>query len=263
MKYIEYGKENRDVILLLHGGGLSWWNFQEIALRLQSAYRVVLPVLDGHAGSDRDFTSIEDNAAEIIKFIDTQLGGSVLLLGGVSLGGQVLLEILSRRVDICRYALIESALVLPSKFIHALIRPAFGSCYGLVRRKWFARLQFRSLRIRPALFEAYFRDTCAITKENMIRFLQANALYDLQDAVACCSAQVHIFVGAREKRAMRRSAERICERLPGSALHVLPGMHHGEFSINHAAEYADRLLEITKQVSEDWDRNGYKSTLKG
>lgn len=23
----EYGAENEDVIVLLHGGGLSWWNF--------------------------------------------------------------------------------------------------------------------------------------------------------------------------------------------------------------------------------------------
>lgn len=43
----------------------------------------------------RDFTTIESNAAEIISFIDAELGGSVLLIGGLSLGGQVLLELLS------------------------------------------------------------------------------------------------------------------------------------------------------------------------
>ena len=66
MNYREFGTEHRDTILLLHGGGLSWWNYQAEAELLQSEYRVVLPILDGHAGSDRPFTSIESNAAELV-----------------------------------------------------------------------------------------------------------------------------------------------------------------------------------------------------
>lgn len=47
--------------VLLHGGGLSWWNHRAVAdLLAANGYRVVLPVLDGHAGSDGPFTSIED-----------------------------------------------------------------------------------------------------------------------------------------------------------------------------------------------------------
>ena len=159
------------MIILLHGGGLSWWNYREVAELLQADYHVILPILDGHAGSDRDFTTIEDNAKEIIEFIDEQFDGSVLLIGGLSLGGQILVEILSQRKDICQNAIVESALVLPSKFTYSMIKPAFGSCYGLIRYKWFSKLQFQSLRIKPDLFEDYYRDTCGISKKNMISFL--------------------------------------------------------------------------------------------
>ena len=69
MQYKEYGKQNRDVIILLHGGGLSWWNYREVSERLQNDFRIIIPILDGHAGSDENFTTIEDNAAEIISFI--------------------------------------------------------------------------------------------------------------------------------------------------------------------------------------------------
>jgi pimeloyl-ACP methyl ester carboxylesterase len=95
MRFQEYGPKHKDVILLLHGGGLSWWNYREASELLMGEYHVILPILDGHAGSDRPFTTIEDNAAEILSFIDEQLNGSVLLIGGLSLGGQVLLEMLS------------------------------------------------------------------------------------------------------------------------------------------------------------------------
>lgn len=67
MNYIEYGKENSDVIVLLHGGGLSWWNYKEAAERLQMDYHVIIPIIDGHAGCDKPFTTIENNASEISK----------------------------------------------------------------------------------------------------------------------------------------------------------------------------------------------------
>ena len=173
MEFKEYGKNNDETIMLLHGGGLSWWNYRSVAEQLQQDYRVILPVLDGHAGSDKAFTSIEENAAEVISFIDHALGGSVLLLGGLSLGAQIVLEILSQKRDICRYAVVESASVIPSKLTNALIAPTFGSSYGLIKNRSFAKIQFRSLHMKPDLFEEYYRDTCQITKSDMISFLKA------------------------------------------------------------------------------------------
>ncbi len=246
MNYVEYGKENSDVIILLHGGGLSWWNYREAAEMLMSEYHVILPILDGHTECDSDFTSIEDNAAKIIEFIDEQFGGTVLLIGGLSLGGQILLEILAQRKDICQYALIESALIVPSKLIHSMIKPAIESCYGLIHHRWFSKLQFKSLRMKQELFEDYFRDTCGISKTNMIAFLQANALYTIKDAIENCSAKVYIFVGEKENRAMRSSAKKIHAKLRGSLLQVLPKLYHGEFSINHANDYANNILEMVK-----------------
>ena len=29
MNFKEYGNKNKDTIMLLHGGGLSWWNYRE------------------------------------------------------------------------------------------------------------------------------------------------------------------------------------------------------------------------------------------
>ena len=244
MNCIEYGKEHKEVIVLLHGGGLSWWNYREAAEKLSSDYRVILPILDGHAKSSCDFTSIEENAARIIKFIDEHLGGSVLLIGGLSLGGQIALEILSQKKDICRYALIESASVVPSKFTYAMVKPAFGSCYGLIKLRWFSRLQFKSLKIKQELFEEYFRDTCGISKSNMIAFLEANALYCIKPSVADCSAKSYVFVGEKENRVMQKSAKIIYQKLQESLFQVLPKMYHGEFSINHAEAFANKILDI-------------------
>jgi pimeloyl-ACP methyl ester carboxylesterase len=47
MNYREFGAKNRYTLILLHGGGLSWWNYRAEAELLQSDYRVILPILDG------------------------------------------------------------------------------------------------------------------------------------------------------------------------------------------------------------------------
>ena len=233
----EFGDPNAGTVLLLHGGGLSWWNYRDQARLLQADYHVVLPVLDGHAGSDRPFTSIEDNASEIISYIDARFGGSVLLIGGLSLGGQILLEMLSRRGDICRFALAESAAVLPSAITHALVGPAFGGSYGLIRNRSFARLQFRSLHMRPALFEDYYRDTCRIKKADMVAFMKASTSYALKAPLSDARAELRLFAGEKEGREILRSVDAIRKAVPACRETILPGLYHGEFSLNHPEAY--------------------------
>ena len=243
MTVVEFGKQNKDTVLLLHGGGLAWWNYREVAKLLEEDYHVILPVLDGHADSDAAFTSIEDNAARLISYIDTHFGGQVTVLGGLSLGGQVLLEMLSQRPDICRYALIESTLVKPFKLTAALIGPTFGMSYGLIKQRWFAKIQADFLGIPKELFEDYYRDTCAITKADMIAFLKANCVYEIKTVLAETTAKVKIVAGSREQKNILDSAKLIHQTIPGSQLEILTDLRHGDLSINHPAQYVQILKE--------------------
>ena len=241
MRYKEFGPAGAKTLVLLHGGGLNWWNYRTAAQALSGDYHVVLPILDGHGGSDRPFTSIEDNAREILSWMDERLGGRVALLGGLSLGAQVAVEMLHQRPDLCDAALVESAALIPDRLTHALVGPAFGSSYGLIRRRWFSRLQFRSLHMDSALFEDYYGDTCAIEKGDMIVFLRASTAYTLKD-MSGVTARVAVYVGEKENGRMQRSARLLTAALPGATLHTLPGLYHGEFSLNRGADYA-RALE--------------------
>lgn len=248
MNFKEYGSKDKDTILLLHGGGLSWWNYREVARLLEQDYHVILPILDGHAGSDHPFTTIEENAAEIITFLDEHYHGSILLMGGLSLGAQILIEILSQRKDICSYALIESASVLPSKALNTFITPSLNLSYGLIKNKSFAKLQFQSLHIKEDLFEDYYRDTCQIKKEDMIEFLKANTSYSLKNCFKEATAKIHVYVGEKETNEIIHSAERICEKHASSELHRLPNLRHGEFSINNPTQYVDAIRKILKNA---------------
>ena len=222
MKFTEYGKKDGDTVILLHGAGLSWWNYKKEAELLADRFHVVLPVLDGHEGSDRPFTSIKSAAEEIIGFIDTCCGGSVLAIGGLSLGGQILLEIAARRNKISRFFLFESTLAIPMRVTAAFIPSSVSISYPLIKHKWFSKLQAKTLGIPADLFETYYESSIQISKESLSRMI----------------------VGSEERRIMRRSARKLNEMIEGSKLRILPGYKHGELSLRHPEEYVALLVEM-------------------
>ena len=249
---VEYGQQNRDVIMLLHGGGLSWWNYRNAAGLLSERYHVVIPVLDGHADSKVPFTTMEDNAARLIDYIDTHFDGRVLAIGGLSLGGQVTVEMLSQRPDICRCALIESALAKPMKLTYALIEPTFGMSYGLIKQKWFSKMQADYLGIPKTLFEDYYRDTCKIAKDDMIAFLKANSAYEIKATLSGTAARVKIVAGSREEKIIRDSAKMLQKAIPGSRMELLAGLRHGELSLCYPERYVHILTEwIGEELKND------------
>lgn len=241
MKIIEYGINHPDTLILLHGGGLSWWNYREEALLLQDSFHIVIPILDGHAGSDREFTTIQDNAEELIQVIDSSFNGSVQMIAGLSLGAQILTEVLSRRKDICRHALIESACVIPSPTESRLIPASVRASYGLIQKDWFSKLQFSSLKIQDSLYEDYRRDSRGISLNSLIRILQASTDYSLPDAFADTQADLILVAGEKENSRMHQSVNCMHEAVLNSQVMILKGYTHGSFSLNHPDEYAQLI----------------------
>lgn len=128
-----------------------------------------------------------------------------------------------------------------------MIKPVFGSCFGLIKQKWFSKLQFKSLKMNQEFFDDYYRDTCKITKQNMIAFLQENSIYSIKDSLGISNAKVNVFVGEKENSAMKISAKIINEKIKGSSLRIIEKMYHGEFSINYADDYVKEIYAIAKQ----------------
>lgn len=243
MKVVEVGQENQDIIVLLHGGGLSWWQYQAQMDLLCENYHVVLPILDGHAGSDADFTSIEDNAKRLLDYIDKTYGGSVFLIAGLSIGGQILLEMLALRKDICQYAIVESAAIIPDKLTAGLVAPLFSMSFPLIKKKCFAKMQFRYLGIRADLFEHYYGDTVKLSKQNLIAFTKASSLYQAKPSLKESSARVRIIVGEKEAKRMLASARYLHDLLPDSRLEIKAGLAHGQYAINQPDLYVKELFE--------------------
>jgi pimeloyl-ACP methyl ester carboxylesterase len=238
MIFKKFGKEDLPVIILLHGGGLSYWSLNNIVETLINDYYVITPIIDGH-GDDGEstFISIEDSANKLIQFIDDEYSGQVFAIGGLSIGAQIVVETLSKRENIAKYALVESALVYPIKGVSILTVPTYKLCYGLVKKRWFAKIQSKTLFVTDDMFEKYYEDSCKMSKQSLINVTLSNGNYKLKDSIKNTKAKVLIIVGEKELKIMLKSANQLNENIHNSELYIAKGMGHGEISLVHYEQF--------------------------
>ncbi len=241
----EFGAKDAPSIVLLHGGGLSWWSWLPVIRLLENDYRVLVPVIDGYGEAyGKTFISIEHYAQEMLAYLQDACGGKVYALAGLSIGAQIVVEMLSQQADIAEYAVIESALVYPMRSVKLLAPLMVGLSYPLIRMRWFAKLQARELCVPQAQFKRYYTDSQKISKASLQNTMLSNSTYLLKETLGKTTANTLIIVGEKEMSVMKKSARKLQSSIAGSQLYIAPNLKHGELSLAHPAEYIKRLKAL-------------------
>ena len=76
----------------------------------------------------------------------------------------------------------------------------------MISKKWFSKLQFKSLKLKKSLFALYYEDTCKITKDNLIAFMKSNSNYEVKNTLSHTKAKTLILVGNKERPIVKKSA---------------------------------------------------------
>lgn len=97
MKYFEFGSENPELMVMLHGGGTSYLGMLPTANKMAKVYHVVLVAYDGFNPDEpeTEFVSPMDEAKRLGDHIVEHYGGKIDILYGISYGCRVLMEVLS------------------------------------------------------------------------------------------------------------------------------------------------------------------------
>ncbi len=255
----KFGDPLKPVIVLLHGGGLSWWSYKNIIELLKNSFYIITPVLDGFGEDFKNtFVSIEDSAQKIIKFIKDNFNGSVYAICGLSIGAQILVEILSLENDITKKACIESALVIPMKFTKAMTIPMYTVSYGLVKLRSFAKFQAKYLFIPSDMLEEYYNDSSKVSKESLINMSLSNASYSIKKDLKDTNAHVLIMCGEKELKVIKKSCEILHKTIQGSKLIVIPKMKHGEISLRYPDKYVGIIITFFNELKDGvlWSYKG-------
>lgn len=258
MQFKTYINKKKPIFMYIHGECLSAFSFKEQIKELKKDFTMVLPILDGHSiESDKKFQSISTSANEIINWIDNNGEGHIAVLAGFSLGGQIVAEILSKRKDICDYAMIESSLMYPlsikswSDYI-ALYTPI------LTKNRIFNSFMYYTKFNDDFALKDYYENYRLMSKDTIKNVLRETYSFNLPknlDQVQCKTA---ILVGQRERKIYKKSANLLNETIPNSQIFMLANYRHGDFSLGHPYEF----IRFVKSWIQKKDRTQRKQAMK-
>ena len=114
MNFKTFGNIGSPTLLLIPGLGVSYEIFLPLIGMLENRFHIIAVQVDGFtSGRNTEFTSIDDQALQISKYIKEDLGGHIDIAYGLSLGGKILSRILERNEVEIEHSILDAAPLLP------------------------------------------------------------------------------------------------------------------------------------------------------
>ncbi|MGE5698091.1 MAG: alpha/beta fold hydrolase [Candidatus Sericytochromatia bacterium] len=232
-----------EVLLLIHGVGGSSQNWRELAPILSTKYRVIAPDLLGHGESDkpRGDYSLGAFAVWLRDFLDA-LGISKVTVVGHSFGGGVALQFAHQHKEYVRRLVLVSSGGLGGdlgNLLRMLSLPGAELALRLIasRPAIKAAGMFRARKSSPDSVTRYsetFRAHAALSnRDNRQAFLRTlRSVVDHRGQAVCALNRLHvdlptmIIFGDQDRCIPVAHAYAAHSAMPGSRLHVLPGVLH-------------------------------------
>ncbi|MDX8418136.1 alpha/beta fold hydrolase [Absicoccus intestinalis] len=230
MNIKKYNHKKKPVFMYIHGECLSPYSFSTQVKELKKDFEIVLPFLDD------TFISIQQSAEEIIQYIDNEYNGHIEVLAGFSLGGQIVAEILSRKNNICEFAIIEGALMYPIK-LHNWSDIIASHLPMLSHNELFNSFMYYSKYNDAKAEKIYYQVMHHLNTQTVSNMYKELYNYTIPATMNDMSGKLAILVGTREGREYRKSADILHKRMDNSEIFMLMKYCHGGLSLDHPEEY--------------------------
>ncbi|WP_155591428.1 alpha/beta fold hydrolase [Lysinibacillus cavernae] len=221
MHYEEYGDVHNHLMMFIHGGGVGGWMWDQ-QVQYFSNYHCVVPELM----SQSPF-SIEQCAKELLLLIEKKANGQPVIVIGFSLGAQIAVQMLSIKPWLIDFAIINSALVIPSPTMERMLQPFIRLTFPLMKNKTFAKLQAKALYVNDDYFERYYHDSSTMKVDALIQILRENMTFSIPHDFHKAQGRILITVGDKEKSIMKKSAKALVRSHSNSSGVILNNIGHG------------------------------------
>lgn len=225
--YHEYGDKSAPLMLFLHGGGVSSWMWDKQIQYFEHYHCIAVDLPEHGLHGNGDSFSIKGSAEQIVTLIEQKAKGKKVILIGFSLGSQIILQIISMKPGLIDFAIINSALVRPSTYARKWIKPTIKLTFPLIKYRWFAKLQAKTLYVDDEYFDRYYQESCQIRPDALIRVLLENMSFAIPRDFSKATGKILVTVGENEKAIMKKSAKDIVESNPNCTGIIISDVGHG------------------------------------
>lgn len=243
MEFKRFGKEGNATLLLIPGLGVSYKLFLPLIGKLEEQFHIIAVEVDGFTlGRHTKFTSIDDQALQVIEYVRTHHNGRIDCAYGLSLGGKILSRILERGDITIAHAVLDAAPLLPlPRWLVGPLRylQAFNvwTCY---RCPGFWKVVFPTHYFEVLLDECKkvypFGGTDAVL--DGYQSVYTNRLHSIE------GADIHYWYGTKEAFVGKPQAKHLQHLFPRVHIEIFPKMNHGQLLIDYPEEVARRIAEL-------------------
>ena len=237
-----FGKKKAPTLLLIPGLGVSYELFFPLIRLTEDRFRILAVEVDGFTlGTPTRFTSIDDQAVQIIAYVQQHCGGHLDCAYGLSMGGKILSRILERNELTINHAILDAAplLSLPRWLLNPLRHYQAANVWTCYHWTGFWK----------RVFHSHYFDVLLDECRKVYPFGGRQAVLDGYKSVytnkleSIHGADIHFWYGTKEAFVAKPQARHLLTLCPDAHIEVFKGMNHGQLLIDRPEEVAQRISE--------------------
>lgn len=256
MKFNTFGNPNNPIIIMLTGSFCPAESMENLYSKLCDDFYIVAPTYNGHYEGSKDFTTRQNEAAEIRQYLKEQQITSVKLVYGQSMGSEIGIELMSQLVAdgiTVENVLFDGAPCIKlSKVYKAFMLFKFRTLIKMLRGKTvedamniplikkFSGGDPEALKpmIEPIIKVAPYLNDNSIRNE-----VECCYTFDFPQFDTEMQKRMHFFYDKDEK-ACRTCLKLVQKAYPQADYRIVSGHGHLTYCCKHTGEYIDWIKEI-------------------
>ncbi len=245
MNFNVFGNKNAPTLMLIPGLGVSYEIFIPLINFLENDFHIIAVEVDGFViGKHTRFTSVDNQAVQIIDYVKKNYDGRLDCAYGLSLGGKILSRILERDEIVINHAVLDAAplLPLPSWLVGPLRYLQCLNVWTCYHWTGFWRWVFHSHYFDVLLDECKKVYPYGGTKVVLdgYKSVYTNKLQSIN------GNDIHYWYGTKEAFVAKPQVKHLKRLCPNVNVEVFKKMNHGQLLIDCPDEIAKRILLMLK-----------------
>lgn len=231
--------------MLIPGLGVSYEIFIPLINFLENDFHIIAVEVDGFViGKHTQFTSVDDQAVQVIDYVKKNYDGHLDCVYGLSLGGKILSRILERDEIVINHAILDAApllplpswLVGPLRYLQCL---NVWTCYH-----WTGFWRW--------VFHSHYFDVLLDECKKVYPYGGTKAVLDGYKSVYTNKLQsingndIHYWHGTKESFVAKPQVKHLKRLCTEVKVEVFRKMNHGQLLVDCPEEIAKRILLMLK-----------------
>ena len=243
MRFVDYNTESEKTLMMLPGMATTVHTCFNKVIPYLRDYHIILCELDGHYDNSPLFESIEKTCEQIEEYIKQNHLGKLNAILGFSLGGTIVVELISRNNIEFDNVILDAAFCEKMGILAPIYTVIFSWAVNRIcNEKNIPTFMIEAVmgQGNGRIIETFYKGTTLATVKRECGDVYT---YDVKDTIKKFKGKIAFWYGENEHYPAK-TAKRLKSYFPNIQIQVFSKMGHGQMMNECPAKYAQEILKV-------------------